>query len=772
MRKISGLLLSGFFIFSVTVPANSVHADSRATILGQPTTHITYDNAGAGLNSILKLSESNSNATISTQLNDSLGFLLSKVPNPSFGTISGEWSVLSLARGNYNVPVQYFVNYYNRIVDQVKSDKGVLSTSKNTEYSRLILALSALGKDPTNVGGYNLLTPLADYSKTIYQGINGGIFALIAFDSNHYEIPTIADSTKQATREKYIDFILSKEIKKGTDQAGGFALSGSAPDPDITAMALQALAPYESMPEVSGAIDRAVTALSNLQNTDGGFTAWGSTSSESIAQAIVALTALGVNPATDSRFVKPNGNLVTALLKFYVDGGGFKHVLEGSADGMATDQGAYALESYDRFLNGKNSLYNMTDAPVTIVTKQINGLPATIALVDEPAIVAARTAYDGLGLAQKGLVASVVLDRLVDAEDALRALKNETTLVDLVVNQINALPTTITLANEASVVSARKAYDGLTHTQKEKVSINVLNKLVAAETAITTLKNQAKASEVQNKINALPSQIKLTNESAIVAARAAYNGLTAPQKAFVSSTALTKLVSAEKIITNLKNAAKAVKDKISALPTVGSVRLTSETAIKAARSSYNALDSNQKTLVGSISKLTAAEARLALIKADKTLPTIKGVTNNAYYKVNKTVQISDNVGILTATYTINGKSYPYSSSKVYSASAKYTVTVTDLKGNKRTVVFYIDKKAPTKPSVKSISSSTTKVTGKAEGYSTIYILQGSKKIGTSKVSSSGAYSVKIAKLKKKTKLTIYVVDRAGNKSANTIVTVK
>ncbi|MFF2878051.1 Ig-like domain-containing protein [Gottfriedia sp. NPDC057991] len=772
MRKISWLLLSIIFTFSVSIPANSVHADSlsgHAIVLGKP----TYESAKTqSSNSIMNLNESNNNVDISTKINDSLGYIVSKVPEPNFGTISGEWSVLSLARGNYNVPNQYFVHYYNRILDTVKSANGVLSTAKNTEYSRLILALSALGKDPTDIGGYNLLIPLADYNKTISQGINGGIFALIAFDSNQYKIPIIADSTKQATREKYINYLLSKEVKKDTDQAGGFALYGTTPDPDITSMALQALAPYQSMPEVDGAINRALTAISNLQNSDGGFTAWGSTSSESIAQVIVGLTAVGVNPATDSRFVKQNGNLVTALLRFYVDGGGFKHVLEGSADGMATDQGTYALVSYDRFLKGENSLYKMTDAPVTIVTNQINALPITITLSDESAIISARAAYDGLVLAQKELIASALKDRLIDAEEVIRTLKNETTLVDSVINQINALPTTITLANEAAVVSARNAYNALTQTQKEKVSITLLNKLVLAENAIITLKNQAKANEVQTKINALPAQIKLTNETAVVAARKAYNGLTVAQKGFVSSTALNKLVTAEKTITNLKNAAKSVKDKIAALPASGSVRLTSESAIKAVRISYSALDTNQKALVGSITKLTTAEARLAVIKADKTLPTIKGVTNNVYYKVNKTVQISDNVGILKATYTLNGKSYPYSSGKVYSVSAKYTITVTDLKGNKRTVVFYIDKKAPAKPTVKSISSNTTIVTGKAEGYSTIYILQGSKKIGTSKVSSSGSYSIKIPKQKKNTKLTIYVVDRAGNKSANTIVTVK
>src|SRR5690606_13288942 len=139
-----------------------------------------------------------------------------------------------------------------------------------------------------------LLTNLADYDQTIWQGINGAIFGLIALDTNNYELPKSTDPAKQATRQRYIDFILSKEIKKGTAEAGGFALAGSTPDPDITAMALQALAPYRSQSAVAAAVDRAVTTLSSLQKDTGGYTAFGSTTSESIAQAIVALTALGI----------------------------------------------------------------------------------------------------------------------------------------------------------------------------------------------------------------------------------------------------------------------------------------------------------------------------------------------------------------------------------------------------------------------------------------------------------------------------------------------
>ena len=70
---------------------------------------------------------------------------------------------------------------------------------------------------------------------------------------------------------------------------------------------------------------------------------------------------LGIDPATDPRFVKSGGSALDALLRYYVDGGGFRHLLEGERDGMATEQGYYALTAYFRFRNGQTALYDMTD---------------------------------------------------------------------------------------------------------------------------------------------------------------------------------------------------------------------------------------------------------------------------------------------------------------------------------------------------------------------------------------------------------------------------
>ena len=130
-------------------------------------------------------------------------------------------------------------------------------------------------------------------------------------------------------------------------------------------MAIQALAPYYKTNEtVKAAVDKALETLSAMQRPDGGFASWGTVNSESCAQVIVALAALGIDPSTDSRFVKNGVTVLSALAGFYVDGGGFKHIADGELDGMATEQGYYALAAYYRFANGQTSLYDMSDVTI------------------------------------------------------------------------------------------------------------------------------------------------------------------------------------------------------------------------------------------------------------------------------------------------------------------------------------------------------------------------------------------------------------------------
>ena len=130
-------------------------------------------------------------------------------------------------------------------------------------------------------------------------------------------------------------------------------------------MAIQALAPYYKTNEtVKAAVDKALEALSALQRNDGGFGSWGTVNSESCAQVIIALTALGIDPTADSRFVKNGLTVLDALASFYVTGDGFRHIAGGELDGMATEQGYYALAAYYRFVNGQTRLYDMSDVTV------------------------------------------------------------------------------------------------------------------------------------------------------------------------------------------------------------------------------------------------------------------------------------------------------------------------------------------------------------------------------------------------------------------------
>ena len=283
------------------------------------------------------------------------GDFMATLGTPGVGSTGGEWMVIGLARSGRTVPA----GYYDNVVEYVKAMADAnerLHRAKVTDNARVILALTAIGKDVTNVGGHNLLKGLDNMAYVQKQGINGPIFTLIALDSHNY--PTMGD----VTREKLIQVILDAQLPNG-----GWNLSGENADTDMTAMAIQALAPYYKTNEtVKAAVDKALEALSALQRNDGGFGSWGTVNSESCAQVIVALTALGIDPATDSRFVKNGSTVLGALAGFYVDGGGFKHTADGERNGMATEQGYYALAAYFRFLNGQTSLYDMSD--VTIQT--------------------------------------------------------------------------------------------------------------------------------------------------------------------------------------------------------------------------------------------------------------------------------------------------------------------------------------------------------------------------------------------------------------------
>ena len=291
------------------------------------------------------------------QLEKTASYLQTQIAEPGAGSVGGDWLIFGLARSGVKVSQKYFDAYYENVEAAVREKNGVLSDRKYTEYSRTVLALTAIGKNPADVAGYDLLKPLADFEQVTKQGINGTIFALLALDSGKYEIPENPDAAVQATRQMYVDELLARELPDG-----GWTLTGGEPDVDITAMTLQALAKYRGQAEVEAAVERGLAVLSSLQEPDGGYVSWGSSNSESVAQVIVALTELGV-PLDDERFTKNGITVEDALLRFAQENGAFVHVRDGSGgdDGMATEQAFYALAAIHRAETGETTLYDMTD---------------------------------------------------------------------------------------------------------------------------------------------------------------------------------------------------------------------------------------------------------------------------------------------------------------------------------------------------------------------------------------------------------------------------
>ena len=284
------------------------------------------------------------------------GDYIEKLPGDELNAFGSEWYILGLARSGRKV----FDDYYKAIEKYVSEnidENGRLDEKRATDNAKLVLVLSALDKDVTDVGGHDLLKALSDMDYVTQQGLSGAIYALLAFDCRGYDIPSADKNVEQTSREGLVKYILDKQLKDG-----GWAYSGDKAEPDMTAMALQALAAYyKTDAKVKEEADKAVTCLSKLQNTTGGYDSYGSVNSESAAQVITALTALGIDPDNDARFVKNGASVLDSLCGFYVDGGGFRHVSDGKLDPTATAQGYYALAAYYRFAGSQTALYDMTD---------------------------------------------------------------------------------------------------------------------------------------------------------------------------------------------------------------------------------------------------------------------------------------------------------------------------------------------------------------------------------------------------------------------------
>ncbi len=434
-------------------------------------------------------------------------YLKSVLKNPVIGTTGGEWSVIALARrGNLDDEIKDI--YIANVFKTVSENNGVLaSRMKLTEYSRVSLGLSSVGVNPTDILGYNLLYPLSDFEGVCFQGLNGPIWALLAFDSGNYKIPALtkADKNKgyvQATREKFIDIILTSQ-----NSHGGWALDNSyaSSDIDITAMAIYAIAPYYlENADVKAAVDRAVGFLSEMQGPDGAYYGWKEINLESTAQTMIALATLDVSLLTDDRFIKNGNSILDVIGRLQTEEGGFQHTSDtGAVDAIATDQANEALTAYYRALNGQTALFDMTDIisgsedeepeeSVKAFKERLESLPKELTLDNAYEVYALYSTISLMGDFQEK---ETLLQTVVEKVNDIVAQREEVNKLDSDIwNKIN--PLKISIGDKDIVEALMERYNDIPEANRKEEYIKNLKDLLNADIIIRKLKKGLLAKEI------------------------------------------------------------------------------------------------------------------------------------------------------------------------------------------------------------------------------------------------------------------------------------
>ena len=578
-----------------------------------------------------------------------------------------DWAAFSLGRYGYVQPdgsvrflfldgednqgVQAFLEAMEAYVNQRYNEHdGMLDPmgSRATEWQRAILAIASVGGDPTDFGNWNgdSIDLVADgtYHSTIepsHQGINGSVFALLAKNSKDY-----AQTAEVIYSDEYlVKEILGRQIyDTATGIFGGWDFGDRKNDPDMTGMAIQALAPYywddtvytyahqESgltfTKTVRQAVDEGLQVLSDLQLEDGDYASWDTVNVESTAQALVAVTALGINPMEDQRFIKNGNTLIDGILKYEVQTGGFRHVEGGTWNYMATDQANYALISAWRYANGMRNLYDMRPEFTQQQQEQIQALKDTIdkAVAKKgqegyyEALCSAKETYDREVAGFEDPTLRNYISNYWELMDALEA--EESQGVKQVINLIDGIGT-VTLKSEAAIQAAREAYDALDETQQGQVTN--YETLVQAEQTLRELKEEQSSQEIQQVTKLIDGigAVTLESESAIVQAEQAYQNLSEAQQKLVAN--YETLVAARETYDSLKDAYDAFcggKPEVKAQSTAyNSIRVTWE-PYENAKSYYV----YRKTAGGSFQRIAWVQDLTDLSYTDKT-----AVTGTTYY---------------------------------------------------------------------------------------------------------------------------------------------
>ena len=426
------------------------------------------------------------------------------------GSTPGDWYQIGMSRLGIEDDYAGYMAVIKENIKERYNEIGKLSSAKATEWHRISLSILASGGDPRNVGTDeegNSIDLIADGTydrgKTISlgrQGINGWIWGLISLDSMHYNVP----ENSANTREDIVMEILAKQLRDG-----GFALSGANSDPDITAMALQALAPYynnekiytytkkstntEIATTVRKIADEAISWLAYEQTKDGDFASWGVQNVESTVQVAVALCSLGIDIQKDERFIKNGKSLMDGIMKYHMKDGGFIHSftydednptsLPNQSNTMASEQVLYGLAAIIRQMKDMRILYDFRSEHSENIKGRIVSIREDIADItentDKTRLSSILEAYYSLPETERSYVYNycVLSDRAEGLGVDITAISNGTAVIIDTDRKLNDKP--IVFFSKEDMQTVNSIPDVLT-TEQYVLVVKLLDKLSRA----------------------------------------------------------------------------------------------------------------------------------------------------------------------------------------------------------------------------------------------------------------------------------------------------
>jgi len=282
------------------------------------------DYAGAQIPSQTGESQNAGAAKIREIRDLAINALIEDYPEPACSPIGGEWVVKAVSLSETEPPEGYYDRYYDNLCNTMRECDGILDEVRYTEYERVIIALSAIGKDPHDVAGYDITGHLDEADRITYQGVNSACYALIAAHTA---------GIKLENEDDYIRFIIEglsdEKMKKDMSYA------------DYLAFGIEALLNYQDREDAASFVKEAKEILSGLQGEDGSYG-----SSEATAEVIVALSNEGTDILNDPAFIKNGKTLYDGLMEYYYKDGRFKHLKEDEeANAMGTEKSALALDA-------------------------------------------------------------------------------------------------------------------------------------------------------------------------------------------------------------------------------------------------------------------------------------------------------------------------------------------------------------------------------------------------------------------------------------------